>query len=618
MVYGKFFAKGVTPIFCQEEIIWKLFFSQKTSIVRKICKKMLYIGDKNGGYTTIPQNSESKYHGVFFAEEENLIKVLDEIRFVKKKTFQKEQQDLSQGIRFWKDGTEEKFCFDHGVFAYEKNTDDEVEILLDLKKSYDNRVFGRHYVVSEETHRLKKTTKIQKKIRVDFTKKNDERDENGEEYSFSFWIFLDAPFVLEKKWIPQKYPLDAHREGGDGERYAFLLLRTSAKKIFISKTPDMKKFSIPLRKKTLSEVDIAKNALLNLFSKMHGRDGILAGHPWFFQYWTRDEAISTKGLFLAGKKEEAKVILLNAIRSVDESGRIPNRIPGADLSSADGVGWVFFRLRELFEQGVLHPKEIQEVKKYLTLSLSRMEDSLLQNGLFVNSRLETWMDTDFHEDDRRGKRIEIQALTLEMYRFLSLLTKSKDAKKKENALREKIREVFWNGSYLRDGSEDDMIRPNLFLAYYLSPDILSAEEWKTCFSTVLPKLWCEWGGLTTLDRDHPLFCKAHTGQNNKSYHRGDSWYFLNNIVGICFLRLCQQQANPFFLECAQKIFQASRRDLLELGAKGGASEISSADHQTSEGCWNQAWSNATFLEFAEEIQRKKTIKRGKIFGLFRK
>lgn len=539
----------------------------------------------NGGYAAFSHPQKSKYTGVFFAREETLVKIVEDIRFSDPK---EGMEELSKGKRKWKDGTEESFSFYDDVFCYEKDSDDEVQILLDIKQSYDNREFGRCYTVQ------KKDTNT---ICVKFHKKNDHQEDIGSEYQEDCFLQVEGECVLEKKWIPKMYPFDAQRERSKEERYVFLLLRTCARKIFLSEKPN----AIPKKKalKTLSQTasKCSQDALLTLVSNMHGRSGLLAGHPWFFQYWTRDEAISVKGLWLAGKKKLAKEILLNAICHIDAYGRIPNRIPEADIGCADGVGWTFFRLKELHEEGHLNKKEADQVKKQLKASLFRIEKNLMDDGLVQNNRLETWMDTDFQDDNRIGKRIEIQTLTLEMYRFLFLLSGSQAVRQKAKKLKEKIREVFWNGQYIKDGSSDETIRSNLFFAYYTSPDLLTKKQWKKCFDIAIDKLWIDWGGLATIDKGSHLFCETHTGQNNQSYHRGDSWYFVNNIAAICFLRL-----NKKYVQYAEKILHASQKDILQLGARGCASEISSAKEQTSEGCFNQAWSNATFLELTEEVR----------------
>ncbi len=101
-----------------------------------------------------------------------------------------------------------------------------------------------------------------------------------------------------------------------------------------------------------------------------------------------------------------------------------------------------------------------------------------------------------------------------------------------------------------------------------------------------------WGGLATLPPDHKLYQANHTGQDDRSYHRGDSWYFVNNIAAIVLEDIDFIKYKPII----KKIQLASVNDILQDGYMGAASEISSASVQEAKGCLAQAWSAATFVE----------------------
>lgn len=111
-------------------------------------------------------------------------------------------------------------------------------------------------------------------------------------------------------------------------------------------------------------------------------------------------------------------------------------------------------------------------------------------------------------------------------------------------------------------------------------------------------MWLNWGGLATIDKNHYLFQKKHTGANDLSYHRGDSWYWLNNLAAIVMYRVNKIK----YRSKINKILEASVNDLLWMGAVGCSSEISSAEKQTSDGCLNQAWSNAMLIELLDEVK----------------
>ena len=207
------------------------------------------------------------------------------------------------------------------------------------------------------------------------------------------------------------------------------------------------------------------------------------------------------------------------------------------------------------------------------------------------------MDTDFQGDNREGIRLEIQALRLNMYRLMFELTQDHKYKVLENVLRLKARQHFWDKKILADGLNDFTIRPNIFIAHYAYPELLSREEWEACFENSLKALWLEWGGLSTIDKNNQLFTDANTGEDSKSYHRGDSWFWINNMAALALHGVNKTK----FSKHVQKIIEASAEDILWKGCIGCHSEISSAKELSSRGCFNQAWSNAMFIEMVDEV-----------------
>ncbi len=369
--------------------------------------------------------------------------------------------------------------------------------------------------------------------------------------------------------------------------------------------------------------------------------GLWAGLPWFFQYWSRDELVSLYALMLEGHYHDAKQVLLQQLQRLGKDGRLQNIAPGANLAStlgsADAAGWLFKRIDDYL--GLLESRDefdktftLAEIT-YLRNNLSHAIDALLRehasDGLIQNAALETWMDTYYHNGDysadfRDGERIEIQALFLAMLRLmnkLEYLTANKMVKKKnvlvkimqspyaalEEEFRNRVRKRFLathdSALYLHDaagGEYYDVMRPNIFLAYYLYPALLSDTEWEQVFDRALERLWCEWdigGGISTIDKSHPLYSGQYTGQDNKSYHRGDSWFYTNNIAALCLHRLNQKKYAAFI----KKILAASTEDILYSGFIGAASELSSSAAYKPGGCFAQTWSIATYIELVHEM-----------------
>ena len=59
---------------------------------------------------------------------------------------------------------------------------------------------------------------------------------------------------------------------------------------------------------------------------------------------------------------------------------------------------------------------------------------------------------------------------------------------------------------------------------------------------------------------------------------------------------------PKYRSIAEKIYDASVKDLLSLGAAGSPSEISSASDQEALGCWRQAWSASSLIELHHQLR----------------
>ena len=295
--------------------------------------------------------------------------------------------------------------------------------------------------------------------------------------------------------------------------------------------------------KISNEIKIAYvNALNSLDNLAVNGDnyGIFAGLPWFFQFWSRDTLVSLKALSKIDDKL-AKRIFFRYLNKIDRDGRLPNLIgrhKSISLGSADAHGWLFLRCRELIEKINYHKETIGSIKKSMAAirqtkhsksarisgylknfsliirkkenehhnmayeiesSLEKSLDGLLKfhaEGSFeANAKSETWMDTEFLNDARDGVRTEIQALRLGMYRLMFEMTQNHKYKVLENLLKNKVRDRLWNNRILADGLNDFTIRPNIFIAAYAYPELLSANEWEECFGNALKGLWLGWGGL---------------------------------------------------------------------------------------------------------------------------
>ena len=583
--------------------------------------------NKLGGYFWLHEKDISRYQGFYFNNNFKLYKTLHRISLPSSKGIA-EAHNAFHSVEHRHKKVNEEYFVPHGFNAlvYTLNKKTEFDLIFDCKEQFDNRQYGRYYEISKEDG----------VIIVKFTKKTDRKEDKShgkEEFSVYTAIIADGDYRKKDKWLQAKFSYD-HRRGSDPqERFVYSALRLKAKDAVIAFALDkigaiaeaktVKQNLESLKKKQKEYVQkflyrakddvffahaAAGASLDGLFDQTNGHRGIIAGVPWFTQLWTRDELISLKALMLQERFDEVKDILFRYMKELTSDGALPDRYPAVSLGDADGVGWLFKRIGDFYhileKKNILHKylsdDDLLSITRKLEFSIIKLLEHHSHAELIINKPKETWMDTI----PREGARIEVQALFLNMCSLLKELGDHVEdqstitlAENKEREVLKKVREQFWNGEMLADGVRDFTCRPNIFLAHYIYPKLLDDVEWYKCFNKALDELWLPWGGIATLDKNHPDFKKEHTGEDNLSYHNGDSWFFINNIAAISLWKVSQS----VFKNRVRTISEASANEILWKGFAGHAAEISSASKLESFGCWCQAWSDATYIEMMHEI-----------------
>jgi glycogen debranching enzyme len=585
----------------------------------------LLTNKKGGFYFGNLTEKKSKFNGLFFMHNWNMRKVVESIGISAPITA---VTNTGYSYVLQKDSAQETIYLNHSnTLIYEvQKTTASVEVTLDCRDIYDYSDTGRIYSVKNY-----KGCTI-----VHYTKYT---DASLSTIAYSFYVAIKTTMDSSHlgEWKKMFYEKDAAR-GSHAESYvydAFRFIPKKGKNIIViaysEKETDAinqattifqntsyikrlkKKYahsmiSTPLKLKKQEKIAY-QNALLSfdsLVTETSQGVGVFAGLPWFFQFWARDEAIASIAFLYEEQYDIMKKILL---RWLAHSGRIANRYPESELGSADATGWMYFRLQQLiyhlqkkeclFEY--FTKKELQDLQSQCLERITVIENTYMRDSLIFNRALETWMDTGA-DDVRDGFRIEIQALHLACYNFVLVLSDilgvpAKDIKERKSVLISAIRKNFYNGSYLFDGHNDPTIRPNIFIAAYLAPELLSNKEWELCFKKALSSLIVP-GGISTIDTSSKLFCSNYTGENNLSYHRGDSWYWLTALTAIVLLKVNKS----LFKKEISNIQNLLSTEILWSGVPGALAEVSSASEQTSSGCVNQAWSAALYIEFVNTLK----------------
>jgi hypothetical protein len=553
------------------------------------------ISNKNSGYVYLSTGKKSRYEGVFFRLGDRVYRAIADIspnrgvdRIVNK--FHSIERHSHKNM--------ETFFMPHNLnsFSYELENEDWVMICLDVRESYDTTTSGSYEVSEEDDKTIIKCTRrgeeffvVVKSDKTGYGKMGEfrtiyyERDVDRNSPPFDMQVYCALKLRVKKMVIS----FSDKKETATEEAENIFKNLDDVKKKQRAYVRDL----LENRGAMPDEIDLAYKCCINSLDQLTTPDGIIAGFPWFFQNWTRDELISIKNL----NKDLKRRILLRYLEHIKDDGRIPNILSDTGSGNADSIGWLFKRIDESLEMFTLKERKI--IRDRLIKSIARLNENYVGGLLMFNNSQETWMDTSFGDSGRGGARIEVQCLLLEMYRLTYRLTRNEKFSHMEKILRDMTREKFWDEHILKDGLNDPTIRPNAFIAAYVYPELLSRGRWITCFENVLPRLWCDWGGLSSIDREDPLFLGRSTGEDPRSYHRGDSWYFMNNLAALVMYGMGEGRFKVYI----NKIVKASTEDVLWRGMIGHHSEISSAVKPESLGCGAQAWSAAMYIELINEI-----------------
>jgi len=568
--------------------------------------------NRHGGYALLGDAPRSRYEGIFFRRDGNLYKTIEELRF---STPVSRTTNKLWCVERQRGDVTERLIMPEGKDALllDMSSAQELTLTFDCRESYDSRTWGRNYELSSDKGCLI----------ISFRKNDDEREAKGGAFECHLAVAATPlDYIPLKAWEEHHYAYDEARGSRPSSRWVFCAAKLRASRVafgFSMSADD----AVRVARTTLANAsklmaaEERKAAQLIQGAALKNKDaetartccvvgldaltvdeqGCYAGLPWFFQFWARDELISCKGLLLAGKDALVKRIVLRHLGTLNDASLRSH--DGTMLAAADAPGWLFFAAEALLRHddirrgGVVGSAERKRIAAGVKEYLDAVQKTL-DGGLVHNGPLETWMDTEYHGDTREGCRIEIQALVLASCRLYGQLHGTMHPL--EKPLMDATRKAFLHNGTIFDGKGDGTLRPNFLIAAYVCPELFSKKEWIGAIEKALPRLWLTWGGLASIDRKNPLFCENYTGEDNRSYHRGDSWFWLNNISALVMQKL---DAKGFERQI-NRIVKASTHEMLHLGASGFSAEVSSASQLRSEGCVAQLWSIATLLELLEE------------------
>lgn len=378
-------------------------------------------------------------------------------------------------------------------------------------------------------------------------------------------------------------------------------------------------FSKPLTQDVYVAYELSKSALYTFLSKnMDGliQQGSFAGYPWFHQIWTRDELVSMRGYLELEDYSFVLSKLFDYIREISpDTGELPRIHKKESLTSEDGVFWLAKRIEDcifdLEEKGLLRKYLGVESIQYAYRELAKAFSNIIKTNwdnekeLLFAKQGDSWMDTV-----DGGYTLDIQVQLLGMISTLSVLAGMLNKKEDEehyadleHLLKNKIITTYYNNGRLYNDCEHTVFNSNVFLSYYFYPQLFEKNEWESIIDKALQEMKLPWGGISSLSKYHPQFCENYTGEDNVSYHRGDSWYWINNITAIVLNDLNEKK----YRATITAIVFASTKDILKMGTFGYGSEISSASQQEARGCLAQLWSSSTYVEMIHHLFNKEHL-----------
>ena len=560
----------------------------------------------DGASLTVPTGERSHYDGLLCQRYDrehgfSAIKILDSILFENEGAIEQITADSREIIVEYESGLIVIYALDSTsrstTLTIQTSRPATGVLRFDMRHVYDSQPFHKHYALEEARVRGARAYTLH------FRKESegDTRYDIEETIRFALYGSSVSDERIER-WTTIDDAFDAKRTGAPSSHHVYEPLRfTGCETIIITtKTriakPEPSPRSEPVADRRELVRIAARDQLTGHILARGSAKHVLAGSPWFFQEWSRDTGISIGGLRSIIGADERINILIRLAKNLNTSEMSIQSDP-TSLRTADAMGLVMWRLSE--EELTIQKRKA--VAKILEEHLHAL-DARISDGILTNGERETWMDTG--AGYRAGACIEIQALYARMLSFAFTLTGYEHYANKRNHLIENVRARFIaaDGRIIdhidTDGNACEYAMHNAFLAYVIEPDLFEYGTWEWTFDEWLVRLTKPEnpGMIFSLEERSPLFRPYHEGASDASYHRGDSWLFMNHIAGLALTRLNRDR----YQERVDAIVDASVHDCLELGAFLGLSEVSSAYVQDSNGCWAQTWSAATLLELLDE------------------
>lgn len=511
---------------------------------------------KNGPcWFCFSQTHKSRYFGGYLYFQNKALKFLDDLEFNEKI---QEVDFLSPHEVILDFETYQSYLnLDKNFMEIKFSSTQEFKIYFDIKDIFRNEPFER----SIEIERLSSNCLILNEFLKDdgFIK-----------------ILLESDGVLNfnNNWVRKFNNFDQKRNSPPYEWYVFDGVYGKGKelkiKIIQPEISNSPKNVINLEK--VNRLKENKSIVIFFLARINSLilDSYLpAGLPWFYENWFRDELLSLYFIknFIDNNFFEQRIkFYLHQLEKVWDKNKLSNNDSPATVDT--------FPLIVLSLPTDIFLSHFHLLENYLQLWQKNFDlDNLPPYS--------TWMDTL-----SRKSALEIESFYLKVLRRFAKFNKNYIPL--ANDLKRKIvKKIIQNPGDI-----------NLVFAYLFLEDIFSIKEWCNIFENFLKETYLEWGGIASLPKNDPHFHLEDDGEISSAYHRGNAWYYLNNLYAYALNKIDASH----FKEIINKIIMSSLTDTFLDGALGWSSEISSAKKRESNGCLIQLWSISSLLFLLSSFQ----------------
>ncbi len=420
-----------------------------------------------------------------------------------------------------------------------------LETGVDIRKK-DQDVPEEGYNLEEKDNRLKITSQGKKLV----IRSEDRFEREGEAYEKEHY-----PGERQKCFVPGKivFRKEVPPETKETVNLEFLTSEASFK--------TMEDQDQELRNQELGRTfNYSVESMENLIYDREGT-GIIAGHPWFQEYWARDSFWTVLGLIDAGHFELAEEILENfAEKDLNSLIDLENG-EGDEMERADTL--------PLFMIAVDKLRRHYRLSEDLEASVEGLmeEVDLDENGVVQHGEKATWMDTL-----ERSPAVDIQSLWLEAADI---------QEERAEELAEGLQE-FEDESYMKDHLKpeaSETINPTVPLMFG------QVDEDKA--GNYLEKINGEFSsmyGARTRSVTDP-------GYERDGYHNGSAWGLTTMWAAAANLEYGQEKQGRNLLE---KMTQ-----FIDRNQPGALPEVVDAETGNLLGCSEQAWSAGLYVHVVD-------------------